>query len=304
MKGKTISKKGILFLAIFMLALFSGCVDSTPVQITDTSRTPTATPAPTLTPTPASKATSIPVPISTPVPALVPEVTYDKIGDIMGDKAAYNNKIINVKGQITAIHIPTGNIIYAVTSIISGVGAGIYLGESADLYSIRVTDDTGSMNTWVLKPVVDQKGIESGDIIELEGTFYYIQEKYSCQACGGDGVLGKDITCPICNGTGKCPVCGGDGKIDCAICGGTGKVLGVTCAACGGRGWVGCGACGGWFETPGSGVCSVCGGDGIIVEESTCPLCGGTGLVNLEDPSIPQEYQADYFIMVKTIQKV
>jgi len=140
--------------------------------------------------------------------------------------------------------------------------------------------------------------------IELDGTFYYIQEKYICQACGGDGVLGKGITCPICNGTGKCPVCKGDGKIDCAICSGTGKVLEVTCATCGGRGWVGCGACGGWFETPGSGGCSVCGGDGIIVEESTCPLCGGTGLINLEDPSIPQEHQADYFILVKTIQKV
>ena len=178
------------------------------------------------------------------------------------------------------------------------------MGDFADLYAMIIKDDTGWMNVWILKSMVDEKGIEYGDTIELVGAFCYIQEKYPCQACGGDGVFGEDITCLVCSGTGKCGVCGGDGKIDCAVCGGTGKVLGVPCVACEGRGWVGCGACGGWFEIPGSGKCGICGGDGVVVEESTCSLCGGTGVVNLENPSIPQEFQADYATWVKKIQKV
>ena len=309
----------LITLLMASAVMFAGCIEKDKsTKVSEITASPASTPIilPTSTPTSTPILTTAVTPVSTPTPAQitpatsapiptsVPEVAYDKIGDVMSNKAAYNNKIIKIKGQVDTIHIPTRIVVLVVTAVLTEGIAPIDIGDSVDLYAMMINEDTGWMNVWILKSIVDEKGIEYGDTIELVGAFYYIQEKYPCQACGGDGVFGEDVTCLVCGGTGKCGVCGGDGNIDCAVCGGTGKVLGIPCVTCEGRGWVGCGACGGWFESMGSGKCGICGGDGAVIEESTCSLCGGTGVVNLENPLIPQEFQADYVTWVKNVQKV
>ncbi|MDD5485739.1 MAG: hypothetical protein PHI74_06915 [Methanocellales archaeon] len=42
----------------------------------------------------------------------------------------------------------------------------------------------------------------------------------------------------------------------------------------------------------------------MYVETGPCSICGGTGTVDLEEPSIPQEFQADYFTWVAGINNV
>jgi len=207
----------LITLLIASAVMFAGCIEKDKsTKVSEIIASPTSTPIilPTSTPTSTPILTTAVTPVSTPAPAQitpsayvpiptsVPEVAYDKIGDVMSNKAAYNNKIIKIMGQADTIHIPTSSMILIATAVLTEGMAPIDIGDSADVYAMIIEDDTGWMNVWTLKSMVDEKGIEYGGTIELVGAFYYIQEKYSCQACGGDGMFGENLACSVCGGAG------------------------------------------------------------------------------------------------------
>ena len=113
-------------------------------------------------------------------------------------------------------------------------------------------------------------------------------EGQHCILCEGDG----ELSCPVCNSTGKCPICKGAVNYsipclscketgDCSFCGGDGSTN-TRCLRCEGNGK--CFLCKGTgnsyamfacSECKGTGNCSYCEGAGSY--NTTCSICEGTG---------------------------
>ena len=164
-----------------------------------------------------------------------PQQTYDYLNDIARKQKDY------------FIHIGPENFVKLVLYV----------------YSLKRTNNTE----------LGEKIINNLSFIELvttEGKSFF----YSCDNCGGDGL----ISCDYCSGT---------GSVECDECGGSGEVVDDgeehTCSDCAGNGEV---------------SCNYCGGDG----DFNCDDCDGAGEIESDD----EVFYSIYTIMTwnKQIQDI